>query len=67
MTNFSSAQSARAALVDKAAQQFRQQYDLFGQINENMNGVLGVGSDSPRVSQWIKLVVVIVVVVIFIT
>ena len=44
------AAAARNALVRKARAQFEQQLRLFGQVNENMNGVLGVGSDSPRVS-----------------
>ncbi len=43
------AAEARRTLVAKAAQLFRRQRRLFGQINENTNGVLGVGSDSPRV------------------
>lgn len=38
----------RQTLVRKARAQFEQQLQLFGQINENMNGVLGVGSDSDR-------------------
>jgi hypothetical protein len=35
-------------LVEKAVAQFEQELGLFGQVNENMNGVLGCGSDSPR-------------------
>ena len=38
----------QAALADQARRLFTQQLELFGQINENTNGVLGVGSDSAR-------------------
>eukprot|EP01047_Picozoa_sp_COSAG01_P025558 COSAG01_NODE_1620_length_9713_cov_4.117433_2_plen_110_part_00 len=41
-----SAAAAKAQLADMAKRLFLQQLDLFGQVNENTNGVLGVGSDS---------------------
>ena len=42
----------RAQLAGQAERLFRQQLDLFGQVNENMNGVLGVGSDSVRADSY---------------
>ena len=38
----------KAELANQARRLFTQEYELFGQINENTNGVLGVGSDSDR-------------------
>eukprot|EP00756_Hemistasia_phaeocysticola_P043525 Hpha_TRINITY_DN17106_c0_g1::TRINITY_DN17106_c0_g1_i1::g.146806::m.146806 len=47
-----SAKTKRAQLAAQAERLFRQQLDLFGQVNENMNGVLGVGSDSIRADSY---------------
>jgi hypothetical protein len=46
------ARTKRAQLAGQAERLFRQQLDLFGQVNENMNGVLGVGSDSARADSY---------------
>jgi hypothetical protein len=40
------------ALVSSAQRVFDQEWALFGQINENTNGVLGVGSDSSRADSY---------------
>lgn len=42
----------RLDLVSKAQALFTRQLSLFGQINENVNGVLGVGSDSVRADSY---------------
>jgi hypothetical protein len=42
------AKAKRAELAGQSKRLFEQQLGLFGQINENTNGVLGVGSDSVR-------------------
>ena len=47
-----SAAAAKAQLADQAKRLFVQQLGLFGQINENTNGVLGVGSDSRRADSY---------------
>ena len=47
-----SAAAAKAQLADMAKRLFLQQLDLFGQVNENTNGVLGVGSDSTRADSY---------------
>jgi hypothetical protein len=38
----------KAELANQSRRLFKQELELFGQINENTNGVLGVGSDSDR-------------------
>ena len=43
-----SAKKKASELADQAKRLFTQQLELFGQVNENTNGVLGVGSDSVR-------------------
>ena len=45
-------QAARTTLASQARGIFTQQMDLFGQVNENTNGVLGVGSDSVRADSY---------------
>ena len=47
-----SASAAKARLADQAKRLFLQQLELFGQVNENTNGVLGVGSDSVRADSY---------------
>lgn len=47
-----SAAAAKAQLADMAKRLFLQQLDMFGQVNENTNGVLGVGSDSTRADSY---------------
>ena len=46
------ARAKRAQLAAQAERLFTQQLSLFGQINENTNGVLGVGSDSVRADAY---------------
>jgi hypothetical protein len=47
-----SAVAARAALVDKAQRAFLRQLSLFGQVNENLDGLTGLGSDSARADSY---------------
>lgn len=47
-----SARKKKAELADQAKRLFLQQLELFGQVNENTNGVLGVGSDSTRADSY---------------
>ena len=47
-----SADATRKQLAAQARRLFTQQLSLFGQINENTNGVLGVGSDSVRADSY---------------
>jgi len=42
------ARTKMAQLAGQSRRLFTQQLSLFGQVNENTNGVLGVGSDSTR-------------------
>ena len=46
------AKKKKAELADQAKRLFTQQYELFGQVNENTNGVLGVGSDNVRADSY---------------
>ena len=51
LKNFEHVPAAKAKMAQLAGQSkrlFQQQLELFGQVNENTNGVLGVGSDSTR-------------------
>ena len=47
-----SAAAKKAQLAEQAERLFRQQLGLFGQVNENTNGILGVGSDSTRADSY---------------
>jgi hypothetical protein len=47
-----SAAAARRALVDMASRAFARQVELFGQVNENLDGLLGLGSDSDRADSY---------------
>ena len=47
-----SAAAARATLVSMATRTFRRQLINFGQINENLDGLLGLGSDSGRADSY---------------
>ena len=47
-----SARAKKAELADQAKRLFTQQLELFGQVNENTNGVLGVGSDNTRADAY---------------
>lgn len=49
-----SAATKKAQLADQAKRLFMQQLDLFGQVNENTNGILGVGSDSARADSYVS-------------
>ena len=46
--NVPAVKAKKAELADQSRRLFKQELELFGQINENTNGVLGVGSDSNR-------------------
>ena len=50
--NVPSARRKKAQLANQAKRLFLQQLELFGQVNENTNGVLGVGSDSTRADSY---------------
>ena len=47
-----SAAAARAVLVEKAQRLFLRQLSLFGQVNENLDGLTGLGSDSSRADSY---------------
>ena len=47
-----SAAAARRTLVAKATRVFLRQLELFGQVNENLDGLLGLGSDSNRADSY---------------
>ena len=47
-----SAAQARRVLVEKASRVFLRQLELFGQVNENLDGLLGLGSDSNRADSF---------------
>lgn len=47
-----SARAKKAQLADQAKRLFTQQLELFGQVNENTNGILGVGSDNERADAY---------------
>ena len=46
------AADARRTLVAMATRVFRRQLVLFGQVNENLDGLLGLGSDSDRADSF---------------
>ena len=46
------ADAARRTLVRMAAQVFLGQLEKFGQVNENLDGLLGLGSDSQRADSY---------------
>ena len=48
----SPAAAARKTLVRMAGRAFRRQMSLFGQINENLDGLTGLGSDSARADSY---------------
>ena len=46
------AAEARRMLASMSSRVFLRQVDLFGQVNENLDGLLGLGSDSSRADSY---------------
>ena len=44
--------ASRRTLASMASRAFMRQLDLFGQVNENLDGLLGLGSDSSRADSY---------------